>query len=94
MNCIFFDMFHQTYNFTHTHTRNRDEYLERARQHEEDGNRDAAYTCYQRCVDICPELAACLITELKKRDIEFVVAPYEADAQVYMRIYNMYFFCL
>ncbi|KAG5932521.1 hypothetical protein E4U53_001290 [Claviceps sorghi] len=37
---------------------------------------------FQKCIDITPEMAACLIQELKKMGIPFVVAPYEADAQL------------
>lgn len=37
---------------------------------------------FQKCVDITPEMASTLIHELKKLDIPYVVAPYEADAQL------------
>lgn len=37
---------------------------------------------FQKCVDITPEMASTLIQELKKMDIPYVVAPYEADAQL------------
>lgn len=33
-------------------------------------------------VDISPDMAYHLIIELKKNNIEFIVAPYEADAQL------------
>ena len=62
--------------------RTRDEYLSRAAQYEQEGNTQLAIQNYQRCVDICPNLAKMCIEELKKNDIEFIVAPYEADAQV------------
>lgn len=37
---------------------------------------------FQKCVDITPEMAATLIQQLKQMDIPYVVAPYEADAQL------------
>ena len=36
----------------------------------------------QKAVDVTPEMAAQLIRELKKLDVQYVVAPYEADAQL------------
>ncbi len=33
-------------------------------------------------IDITPDIAYRLILELKKKNIEFIVAPYEADAQL------------
>ncbi|KPM35733.1 hypothetical protein AK830_g10850 [Neonectria ditissima] len=37
---------------------------------------------FQKCIDITPEMASALIQHLKKLDIPYVVAPYEADAQL------------
>ncbi|RBQ65330.1 hypothetical protein FVER53590_08135 [Fusarium verticillioides] len=37
---------------------------------------------FQKCIDITPEMASALIQLLKKLDIPYVVAPYEADAQL------------
>ena len=37
---------------------------------------------FQKCIDITPEMASALIQQLKKMDIPYVVAPYEADAQL------------
>lgn len=37
---------------------------------------------FQKCIDITPEMACDLIEQLKKLDIPYVVAPYEADAQL------------
>ncbi|KAM0434667.1 hypothetical protein ACHAPT_003766 [Fusarium lateritium] len=37
---------------------------------------------FQKCIDITPEMASALIQQLKKLDIPYVVAPYEADAQL------------
>lgn len=36
----------------------------------------------QKAVDVTPEMAVQLIEELKKADVQYVVAPYEADAQL------------
>lgn len=37
---------------------------------------------FQKCIDVTPEMASCLIQQLKKLGIPYVVAPYEADAQL------------
>ncbi|KHN93809.1 DNA repair protein (XPGC)/ Rad [Metarhizium album ARSEF 1941] len=37
---------------------------------------------FQKCIDITPEMASTLIQELKQMGIPYVVAPYEADAQL------------
>jgi exonuclease 1 len=37
---------------------------------------------FQKCIDITPEMASALIQLLKKLDIPYIVAPYEADAQL------------
>ncbi|PHH69356.1 hypothetical protein CDD80_6795 [Ophiocordyceps camponoti-rufipedis] len=37
---------------------------------------------FQKCIDITPQMASMLIQELKKMGIPYVVAPYEADAQL------------
>ncbi|RCI12323.1 hypothetical protein L249_0063 [Ophiocordyceps polyrhachis-furcata BCC 54312] len=37
---------------------------------------------FQKCIDITPQMAYMLIQELKKMGIPYVVAPYEADAQL------------
>jgi exonuclease 1 len=41
-----------------------------------------AYPEFQKCIDVTPYMARQLIEELKKLDIQYVVAPYEADAQL------------
>ncbi|XP_024020546.1 exonuclease 1 [Morus notabilis] len=60
----------------------RKENLARAMDHESNGNSAAAYECYQKAVDISPSIAHDLIQVLKKENIRYVVAPYEADAQM------------
>lgn len=46
------------------------------------GNRGLATECFQRAVDVTPTMAHKLIKALRKMDVEVIVAPYEADAQV------------
>ncbi|GKU94313.1 hypothetical protein SLEP1_g7827 [Rubroshorea leprosula] len=62
--------------------RARKENLERAIEHESCGNSSAAYECYQKAVDISPSIAHELIQVLKQESVCYVVAPYEADAQM------------
>lgn len=62
--------------------RSRKENLSRAIEHETNGNMTAAYECYQKAVDISPSVAHDLIQVLKRENICYVVAPYEADAQM------------
>lgn len=44
--------------------------------------RDKAVECFQRCVDVTPAMAADVMAELRRLDVPFIVAPYEADAQL------------
>ncbi|KAJ3074092.1 hypothetical protein HDU98_012120 [Podochytrium sp. JEL0797] len=46
------------------------------------GNRGKAMEMFQRCVDITPNMAWELMKVLRKENIDFIVAPYEADAQL------------
>ncbi|GJN17502.1 hypothetical protein PR202_gb04575 [Eleusine coracana subsp. coracana] len=62
--------------------RSRKENLERAREHEAAGNSRAAFECYQKAVDITPRIAFELIQVLKEKKVDYIVAPYEADAQM------------
>ncbi|KAG5517098.1 hypothetical protein RHGRI_037749 [Rhododendron griersonianum] len=62
--------------------RARKENLARAIEHETNGNNSAAYDCYQKAVDISPSVAYELIQVLKQQNVHYVVAPYEADAQM------------
>nr|CAD1827911.1 unnamed protein product [Ananas comosus var. bracteatus] len=56
----------------------RKENLECAMEHEAAGNSAAAFECYQKAVDITPSIAFQLIQE----KVDYIVAPYEADAQM------------
>ena len=55
--------------------------LQKARHLWHQGSKVASMEFYQRAVDITPEIANALAQELKARNIKFVIAPYEADAQ-------------
>lgn len=56
--------------------------FERALEHEQSGNSSAAYDCYQKAVDITPQIAFQLVKVLQEEHIPYIVAPYEADAQL------------
>ncbi|KAI0463178.1 hypothetical protein LJB42_003198 [Komagataella kurtzmanii] len=60
----------------------RKEYRKLGDQAQLQGNRKLAMNYYQKCCDVTPEMAKALIDEFKARQISFVVAPYEADAQM------------
>ncbi|KAG0467886.1 hypothetical protein HPP92_017214 [Vanilla planifolia] len=69
--------------------RKRKENLERALEHEAAGNSTAAFDCYQKAVDITPSIAFELVQVLIKEKIDYIVAPYEADAQMtFLSIYK------
>ena len=46
------------------------------------GKASQAYLEFQKAVDVTPEMARQLIEELKKSGVQYIVAPYEADAQM------------
>ena len=46
------------------------------------GKESQAFSELQKAIDVTPELARQLIEELKRHDVQYVVAPYEADAQL------------
>ncbi|KAL2752154.1 hypothetical protein ACRALDRAFT_1083703 [Sodiomyces alcalophilus JCM 7366] len=46
------------------------------------GKPSQAYLEFQKAIDVTPEMARNLIDELKKLQVQYVVAPYEADAQL------------
>ncbi|KAH9297919.1 hypothetical protein KI387_029601, partial [Taxus chinensis] len=62
--------------------RRRDANLEQARTKLSEGNINDAIEFFQRAVEITPFMAYELIQILKTEGVEFVVAPYEADAQL------------
>ncbi|CAI5500466.1 unnamed protein product [Closterium sp. Naga37s-1] len=62
--------------------KSRRENLERAEQLLLKGKRSEARECFQKAVDITPAIAHQLIRVLRQEHVEYVVAPYEADAQM------------
>lgn len=46
------------------------------------GRTSQAYLEFQKAVDVTPEMARQLIDELKRTGVQYIVAPYEADAQM------------
>jgi exonuclease-1 len=46
------------------------------------GKTSQAYLEFQKAVDVTPEMARQLIDELRKSGVQYIVAPYEADAQM------------
>ncbi|KAK7509002.1 exonuclease [Phyllosticta citriasiana] len=46
------------------------------------GKTSQAHTELQKSVDVTPEMAKALIEELKQLNVDYVVAPYEADSQL------------
>ncbi|KAH7344738.1 PIN domain-like protein [Rhizoctonia solani] len=49
---------------------------------ESQGKGNEAYEYYKKCVDITPQMAYQLIKALRAEGIPYIVAPYEADAQM------------
>ncbi|TFK21821.1 hypothetical protein FA15DRAFT_623405 [Coprinopsis marcescibilis] len=60
----------------------RTENLARAKALDAQGKSSEAYEYYTKCVDVTPQMAYQVIKALKVANVEFVVAPYEADAQL------------
>ncbi len=54
----------------------------RGMAHAQDGNRSAATDCFQAAIRITPEMTRNLQKKLHEADVEFIVAPYEADVQL------------
>ncbi|XP_064489644.1 exonuclease 1-like isoform X2 [Ornithodoros turicata] len=54
----------------------------KAKQFLVEGKIKEARECYQRAVDITPEMAFDVIQACRSRAIDYIVAPYEADAQL------------
>ncbi|RFU78281.1 nuclease [Trichoderma arundinaceum] len=60
----------------------REEKLKLANEYLKAGKSSQAAQEFQKCIDITPEMASAVIQQLKKMGIPYVVAPYEADAQL------------
>ncbi|KAJ1654244.1 Rad2 nuclease [Dispira simplex] len=56
--------------------------LNLAMRYHRQGDHKQAWGYFQKCVDITPEVALQFIQALRRASIPFVVAPYEADAQL------------
>ncbi|RUS29376.1 PIN domain-like protein, partial [Jimgerdemannia flammicorona] len=47
-----------------------------------EGKKEQAQKCFQKCVDVTPEMAYQFIKVLRSEGVQYVVAPYEADAEL------------
>ncbi|XP_068227346.1 exonuclease 1 isoform X2 [Palaemon carinicauda] len=61
---------------------NRERNRKKAKELLREGKIKEAKECFQRCVDITSEMAADVITACRARNVDIIVAPYEADAQL------------
>ncbi|KAK9450215.1 PIN domain-like protein [Limtongia smithiae] len=50
--------------------------------HQSAGRSQLAYEQFQKCIDITPAMASQFISALEQEQVPYVVAPYEADAQL------------
>lgn len=62
--------------------RNRSESRKKANELIEKGDHKSAAVHIHKSIDVTPEMAYILIQELKLIGVDYVVAPYEADAQM------------
>ncbi len=62
--------------------RNRERNKIQAREYLRQGNNSKARECFQKCVDVTSTMALELIKVCRGRNIDCIVAPYEADAQL------------
>ncbi|KAI9101265.1 PIN domain-like protein [Phlyctochytrium arcticum] len=60
----------------------REEGMKKGNQYLRSGDKTKAMEVFQGCVDVTPRMAYELIKELRKAGVEYIVAPYEADAQI------------
>mgnify|MGYP000088100889 CR=1 FL=1 len=56
--------------------------LKRGVEYLKNGNSRAAHNCFVKAVDVTPEMAFEVIKRLRERNVQYIVAPYEADAQL------------
>ncbi|ROT71588.1 Exonuclease 1 [Penaeus vannamei] len=61
---------------------NREKNRKKAKELLREGKAKEARECFQRCVDITSEMAADTIRACRARNIDVIVAPYEADSQL------------
>ena len=69
---------------------NRSRHRKMAKDYLNEGKYKEARECFQRCIDITPEMAREVIVALQARNIDCIVAPYEADAQLAFLAKNGY----
>lgn len=62
--------------------RSRDEHRRQGMEYQRAGKPTLAAAEFQKSIDVTPEMARHFIDELKKMGVSYVVAPYEADAQM------------
>lgn len=60
----------------------RAEFLSSGMRFHAQGQKSKATEYFQKCIDITPEMAHRFILALRRENISYVVAPYEADAQL------------
>ncbi len=65
-----------------TRRENRARYRDLARQHLREGRAREARECFQRCVDVTPEMAREVVRACQARNVDCLVAPYESDSQL------------
>ncbi|ORX70255.1 PIN domain-like protein [Linderina pennispora] len=62
--------------------RNRKERREKGMKLWGQSKKKAAFDLFQRSLEVTPQMVRCVVDELKKHGFKYVVAPYEADAQL------------
>src|SRR5271163_757581 len=60
----------------------RQEYLSAGMRYHAQNQKSKAMEQFQKCIDITPEMAYRFILALRRENVAYVVAPYEADAQL------------
>ncbi|KAF9269671.1 PIN domain-like protein [Marasmius fiardii PR-910] len=60
----------------------REEYIAKGNMLAAQGKHSSARDCYTKAVDVTPQMAFQLIKALRAEGVKYVVAPYEADAQL------------
>jgi len=74
--------------------KSREEYRAKGNAYLREGNSQAANECFQKAVDITPSMAYSLIRALRRENVEYIVAPYEADAQLAFLALNNFVDCI
>ncbi|VDD81960.1 unnamed protein product [Mesocestoides corti] len=57
-------------------------YREKAAQFLLEGNRKAAQECFEKCIEVTPEMARAVIKAVRDQGVDCIVSPYESDAQL------------